>query len=120
MFDLTQKKAKVPFQDMFPTANSEAIDLLDRMLVFDPTKRIPVEFALLHPYFDSVRSQYLEPEPVCQRYSSASLSSLRFVATNRNCLLCAVVLGLPHALSFCTGRSMWVPLIVAVGTPCSI
>jgi hypothetical protein len=34
------------------------------MLMFDPSKRITVEEAVLHPYFDSVRSQYLEPDPV--------------------------------------------------------
>ncbi|XP_010531054.1 PREDICTED: mitogen-activated protein kinase 7 [Tarenaya hassleriana] len=35
---------------MYPHANPLAIDLLQRMLVFDPTKRITVTEALLHPY----------------------------------------------------------------------
>lgn len=33
-------------------------------LQFHPSKRITVDEALAHSYFDSVRSQYTDPEPV--------------------------------------------------------
>lgn len=41
---------KVPFQKLFPNANPDALDILDRMLSFDPSSRISVEEALEHRY----------------------------------------------------------------------
>ncbi|KAF3322949.1 mitogen-activated protein kinase 4 [Carex littledalei] len=40
----------VPLQRLYPMANPLAIDLLQRMLVLDPSKRIRVDEALQHPY----------------------------------------------------------------------
>ncbi|KAK8653034.1 hypothetical protein V6N13_127055 [Hibiscus sabdariffa] len=42
------------FSHLYPQADPLAIDLLQRMLVFDPTKRITVTEALLHPYMSGL------------------------------------------------------------------
>jgi len=42
---------KVPFENVVPKAPPLAIDLLERMLQFDPAKRISAAEALTHPYF---------------------------------------------------------------------
>jgi len=57
-------KPRVPFQQLYPQANPQAIDLLGQMLCFDPAQRISCEDALKHPYL----SVWHDPmdEPVCQ------------------------------------------------------
>lgn len=45
----------------FPDANPDAVDLLSKMLVLDPNRRISVEQALEHPYLTSLHDKALEP-----------------------------------------------------------
>lgn len=54
---------KTEWTALFPHANPKCLDLLDKMLTFHPKKRINVEDAMNHPYFDSVRGQYEDLEP---------------------------------------------------------
>lgn len=44
----------------------QAIDLLERILVFDPYKRITVDEALGHPYLASLHD--INDEPTCDSY----------------------------------------------------
>ncbi|ODN05744.1 Mitogen-activated protein kinase 1 [Orchesella cincta] len=59
-----QYKPKVPWEKLYPDADRKALDLLDKMLTFNPHKRIVVEDALAHPYLE----QYYDPadEPVAE------------------------------------------------------
>ncbi|THU71810.1 hypothetical protein C4D60_Mb04t05430 [Musa balbisiana] len=54
---------KQNFCARFPTMSNGAIDLLEKMLVFDPSKRITVDQALHHPYLASLHD--INDEPVC-------------------------------------------------------
>jgi len=54
---------------MFPKANPLAIDLLKKIMVFNPQKRITVEDALKHPYLQDLH--YPEDEPVREPVPSA-------------------------------------------------
>ncbi|XP_047979013.1 mitogen-activated protein kinase 4-like [Salvia hispanica] len=55
---------KQRFSARFPnTAAAGALDLLERMLVFDPSRRITVNEALCHPYLAPYRD--INNEPVC-------------------------------------------------------
>lgn len=53
---------KKPFPQLFPNANPDALDLLDRMLAFDPSSRISVEQALEHPYLHIWHDASDEPD----------------------------------------------------------
>lgn len=50
---------KVPFSHLFPKAHPLAIDLLEKLLKFDPAQRISADEALRHPYFTT--SHALQP-----------------------------------------------------------
>ncbi|CAH8543052.1 unnamed protein product [Heterobilharzia americana] len=55
-------RTKVPWKQLYPYASESALDLLDKLLCFVPSRRITVEEALAHPYLE----QYYDPtdEPV--------------------------------------------------------
>ncbi|KAL7753807.1 mitogen activated protein kinase 2 [Sorochytrium milnesiophthora] len=55
------KSQKVPFAQMFPRATPTALDLLEKLLKFDPAARITVEDALAHPYLETYHDVNEEP-----------------------------------------------------------
>ncbi|KAG6419683.1 hypothetical protein SASPL_116192 [Salvia splendens] len=50
-----------PFTRLYPHAHPLAIDLLQKMLVFDPSKRISVTDALQHPYMSPLYDPRCDP-----------------------------------------------------------
>ena len=58
------KRPKVTWQRLYPRAHPDLHNLLDRLLTFDPNRRVTVEEALTHTYLKS----YYDPsdEPVAE------------------------------------------------------
>ncbi|KAL3235185.1 hypothetical protein RNJ44_02973 [Nakaseomyces bracarensis] len=65
---------KVPFSELYPNGNPDALDLLERMLAFDPQERITVEEALEHPYLSIWHDA--ADEPVCNEKFEFSFESV--------------------------------------------
>ena len=51
------------FSKLFPTASPTALDLLKKMMCFNPRKRCSVEEALAHPYLSELHRE--SDEPAC-------------------------------------------------------
>ncbi|OJT06386.1 Mitogen-activated protein kinase SLT2/MPK1 [Trametes pubescens] len=56
-------KKRVPFEKLIPTADAQAIDLLTKLLQFDPAARITVAEALEHPWLSAYHD--VSDEPGC-------------------------------------------------------
>ncbi|OQR91469.1 mitogen-activated protein kinase, partial [Achlya hypogyna] len=54
------KKAPVPLASLYPRASPLCLDLLGKMLVFNPRERISVDDALRHPYLAAIREPSVE------------------------------------------------------------
>ncbi|KAF4392912.1 hypothetical protein G4B88_011907 [Cannabis sativa] len=54
---------KQQFSLKFPNMSAGAVDLLEKMLIFDPNRRITVDEALCHPYLAPLHD--INEEPVC-------------------------------------------------------
>lgn len=83
-------RPKKDWKTLFPEASCEALDLLDKMLQFDPMKRITTEEALMHPYLADMHDP--SDEPVCetafdfQYAQDMSEIELKGICQNMNCM----------------------------------
>ncbi|KAJ3089953.1 Mitogen-activated protein kinase [Quaeritorhiza haematococci] len=68
---------KVPWTQLYPRANPLALDLLEKLLAFDPAQRITVEEALAHPYLEAYHD--IDDEPVHDKIFDFSFESVEAV-----------------------------------------
>lgn len=80
---------KIPFQRLFPNANPDALDILDKMLAFDPSRRIWVEDALEHRYLQVWHDA--SDEPACTKPFEFYFEIVEDVAEMKNMILSEVV-----------------------------
>ena len=55
------KRTKLTWSSLFPNANPIALDLLEKMLTFNPKKRYTVDQCISHPYFEGLHDPDQEP-----------------------------------------------------------
>lgn len=58
------KRSKQSWITLFPQANPVGLDLLGKMLTFNPDDRFTMQECLNHPYFEGLHNE--EDEPVCE------------------------------------------------------
>jgi len=57
-----KKRPPKPFKQIYKNATDAATDLMEKMLQFNPSRRISVDEALKHPYFKSLHNPKKEVE----------------------------------------------------------
>eukprot|EP00760_Papus_ankaliazontas_P035062 PhM_4_TR7601/c0_g1_i2/m.59891/K19603/MAPK15; mitogen-activated protein kinase 15 len=72
MLDNMSKIVSKTFEEMFPRASPDAIDLMRRLLQFNPKKRLSAQEALTHPYVAMFHNA--AEEPVCSAPIAIPLS----------------------------------------------
>ena len=60
-----------------PLATPDAIDLVDKLLVVDHTKRLTAQQALGHPFFNSVRGQCEQIITAANNLQTSAISSVQ-------------------------------------------
>jgi mitogen-activated protein kinase 1/3 len=74
-----EQKQPCNLKDRFPGANPLAIDLLKKLLVLDPTKRITAEAALNHPFLQPIVKEFdcpLQSSPLSQNAPTPDLTAV--------------------------------------------
>lgn len=76
---------KIPFSTLYPNAEPNAIDLLDKLLTLEPDKRITVDEALEHPYLEVWHDPM--DEPSCPKKFDFKFEAVDDLALMRNMII---------------------------------
>jgi len=79
------KRTKQPFSNLFQKANPVALDLLSKMLVFNPNKRYTIEQCLAHPYFEGLHNS--EEEPISKKHFDWKFDDMELTKKNIQCMI---------------------------------
>ncbi len=74
------RRTKQSFSTLFAKSNPVALDLLSKMLVFNPHKRYTVEQCISHPYFEGLHNP--EEEPICDSPFDWSFDDIELTKEN--------------------------------------
>jgi len=83
------KQEKKQWQELFPAASSDALDLLEQLLTFNPYYRTTAKEALRHKYFASVRKKDQEKEGagfitlITDHYTNGDMKELTQMVLNK-------------------------------------
>lgn len=78
MLQNVKRSRKKPLKELFPKAEKDALDLMQRCLHFDPRRRLTVQEALEHQYVAQFHNE--EDEPSCNRAIRVSINDNKKLA----------------------------------------
>ncbi len=74
------KRTRQTFSSLFKKSNPVALDLLSKMLIFNPKKRYTVEQCISHPYFEGLHNP--EEEPISDGMFNWSFDDIELTKEN--------------------------------------
>jgi len=74
------RRTKQSFSQLFPKSNPVALDLLAKMLHFNPNKRYTIEQCISHPYFETLHNP--EEEPISEAPFDWSFDDIELTKEN--------------------------------------